>query len=888
MKYICRFQDRAIASQMGGKGWAIAQLYQKGFLVPSGFILTPLAFLDSLTQAQRGQFQTLAQLSLSQIKPLPDFLGELKVGDGVKLEILQALADLFPYGGRFAVRSSAVEEDGEQQSFAGQLDSFLGVAPEDLYDKIAQVWQSAFSDRLLSYRQQQGLPHFPAPPAVIVQQMLNPTLAGVAFAADPITGRRNWVTINAVYGLGNALVSGEWEGDHFLLDPQNQIIQRHLVEKRLCDRLNKQGEVERCQLPADLLHSPTLTDEQLQRLATLTRQISHQLGAPQDIEWAQVNQQTYILQARPITALPPLPPATGVYRIWDNSNIAESYSGVTTPLTFSFARQAYEEVYRQFCRLMGVSPRRIAQHQTTFENMIGLLEGRIYYNLLNWYRVLALLPGFRLNRAFMEQMMGVKESLPEELVQGLDQSSWRDRLQDSGHLLRTLAGLLLNYLLLPLKIRRFYRRLQRLLSPAPDFSTLAPEDLAQYYRTLASQLLPRWDAPILNDFFAMIFYGLLRKLTEKWCGDTDGTLQNGLLTQRGGMISAEPAQRIRALAALAAPHPKFIEMLSQEPLERILAAIEQFPEFKSSYEDYLHKFSDRCLDELKLESPTLSENPLPLLRTIGALAHPPSRHHSTALSRLPEPVALRVRRILRRYPLRRLVFKWVLVNARQRLRQRENLRFERTRVFGRARQLFLELGQRFYTLDLLQQPRDIFYLEVGEILALLEGTSTCNRVKDLVALRQAEFEDYRRHSSLGDRVATFGIPSLNPTAPPLTPVSSVTTDSKQGLGCSPGIVRAPVRIITDPQQALTSRPPLQPGTILVAERTDPGWILLFPLAVGLLVERGSLLSHAAIVSRELGLPAVISLPGITQWLKDGDWVELDGSTGRVRKVGLGE
>ncbi len=869
---------------MGGKGCAIAQLYQKGFLVPTGFILTPLAFLDSLTQVQRGQFQTLAQLPLTQIKSLPDFLGELKVGDGVKLEILQALAELFPYGGRFAVRSSAVEEDGEKQSFAGQLESFLGVAPEDLYSKIAQVWQSAFSDRTLSYRQQQSLPHLPTPPAVIIQQMLNPTVAGVSFAADPITGRRNWVTINAVYGLGNALVSGEWDGDHFLLDPQNQIIQRHLAEKRLCYRLNKQGEVERCQLPADLLHSPTLNDEQLQRLATLTRQISHQLGSPQDIEWARVNQQTYILQARPITALPPLPPTTGVYRLWDNSNIAESYSGVTTPLTFSFARQAYEEVYRQFCRLMGVSPRRIAEHQTTFENMIGLLEGRIYYNLLNWYRVLALLPGFRLNRAFMEQMMGVKESLPEEIVQSLNQSSWVQRLQDSGHLLRTLLGLILNYLLLPLKIRRFNRRLQRTLSNTPDFSTLTPEDLAQYYRTLSRQLLPRWDAPILNDFFAMIFYGLLRQLTEKWCEDRDGTLQNGLLTQRGGMISAEPAQRIRAMAALAAPHLKFIEMLSQEPLERILGAIEQFPEFKSSYEDYLHKFSDRCLDELKLESPTLSENPLPLLRTIGALAHPIHRHTSSALTRIPEPAALRVRRILRRYPLRRLLFKWVLVNARQRLRQRENLRFERTRVFGRARQLFLELGQRFYTLDLLQQPRDIFYLEVGEILALLEGTSTCNRVKDLVVLRQAEFEDYRRSSGLGDRIATFGPPSLNRAAPPLTPVSSVTTDSKQGLGCSPGIVRGPVRIITNPQQALTSRPPLQPGTILVAERTDPGWILLFPLAIGLLVERGSLLSHAAIVSRELGLPAVISLPGITQWLQDGDWVELDGSTGRVRKV----
>src|SRR5206468_9355304 len=138
----------------------------------------------------------------------------------------------------------------------------------------------------------------------------------------------------------------------------------------------------------------------------------------------------YLLQSRPITSLARTADPDGVINVWDNSNIAESYNGVTTPLTFSFARRAYEEVYRQFCRILRVPEAKIAASADVFRHMLGLIEGRVYYNLLNWYRLIALLPGFQSNRGFMEQMMGVKEAIPEHLVKDLIAPTWSERVQD--------------------------------------------------------------------------------------------------------------------------------------------------------------------------------------------------------------------------------------------------------------------------------------------------------------------------------------------------------------------------------------------------------------------------------------------------------------------------
>ncbi len=194
--------------------------------------------------------------------------------------------------------------------------------------------------------------------------------------------------------------------------------------------------------------------------------------------------------------------------------------------------------------------------------------------------------------------------------------------------------------------------------------------------------------------------------------------------------------------------------------------------------------------------------------------------------------------------------------------------------------IFLEIGRRLPAVERLDERRDIFYLQVDEVLAFVDGRTTTTDLRALAALRKREFAAYAEGPPPDDRFETRGAVHVgNSFRHVATAAASQSGDERSGLGCCPGIVRGPVRIVTDPTTATLDR-----RAILVAEHTDPGWIMVFPSARGVLVERGSLLSHAAIVARELGIPAVVSLPGLTRWLKDDDWVEMDGSTGVVRRI----
>jgi pyruvate,water dikinase len=869
---------------LGGKARALAALRQADLAIPDWFVLTPEAFTASLTPDQRDALPTAHddddfRRLLEHVIPCPAVCQELR----------EALAQLCPRGELLAVRSSASDEDGAQHSFAGQLDSFLFVSPEEVADKVAAVWRSAFSQRILAYRREHGLDPLPRPPAVLVQRMIDAEMAGVAFGADPVSGRRGVAVVAAVYGLGTALVSGDVDADTHHVDRDGGIVQRAVAEKKSAHR-PAPGSAEGIRIeevPPERARQPALTDDQVRAVADLARRAGKHFGRPQDIEWAIESGRLYLLQSRPITSLATLADPEGVLNIWDNSNIAESYNGVTTPLTFSFARRAYEEVYRQFCRMLRVPSSAIERSDEVFRHMLGLIRGRIYYNLLNWYRLLALLPGFTVNRRFMEQMMGVKEGLPESLAAELGQAGWSARLADGFRFLLSLGALVRHHFTLPRDIRRFYERLNGALgSTRPDLAPLRGDELYAHYRDLERQLLTRWDAPLINDFLAMIFHGVLRKLTQKWCDDRDGTLSNDLICAEGGIISAEPARRVRTMARIAAAHPQLTEALCDGSLVEINHLLDQTPEFQAEYRAYLEKFGDRCVEELKLESATLHDDPLLLLRSVGQLAQRLGRGDTPSDERPEADIRRRaeerVRRALRLHPLRRLLFGRVLKHARARVRDRENLRFERTRLFGRVRSLFVELGRKLAAVDVLDDPRDVFYLHIEEALGYVDGTAGGTDYRALTALRKAEFKRYEQMEPPADRFETRGMVyqgnSFRDTKAP-SRAEGGDDSRRSGLGCCPGVVRGPVRVITDPRRAV-----LRMGDILVAERTDPGWIMLFPCAAGLLVERGSLLSHSAIVAREMGIPAIVSVDGVTRWLKDGDWVELNGGTGVVQKI----
>lgn len=857
MKYIIH---TGTPQDLGGKGYGLLQLQQAGFRVPEWFAVSPQVFEASLNSQQRSA------LHGGDVERIRTALESVRIDPQALAELEQAIRNLSRTGSKLAVRSSALEEDAPDHSFAGQLESYLSVSPSGVPEKVAAVWRSGFSERVLAYRLEKGMAAIPrSAPAVIVQRMVDAQAAGVAFGADPVSGRTGIVVISAVPGLADRLVSGESNSDDYEVDRSGTVSQ---VRKAACGTSGSTSRV--------------LTDRQAETIAATVRIMARQAGHPQDIEWAIQGETLYTLQTRPITTLNQLSDPDAVRHLWDNSNIMESYSGVTTPLTFSFARTAYEGVYREFCRILRVPEAQIAAHDGLFGQMLGLIRGRVYYNLLNWYRILALLPGFTINRGFMEQMMGVKEPLPNDVVQKLSGATSQERIRDAWHLTRMLAALVSSHFTLDQKIKRFYSRLNAALADCvPCLGDMRIDELAASYEALVDQLLTRWDAPLLNDFFTMIFHGLLRQLCGRWLQAGD-ELANELVRDRGQMISVEPAVRLREMGAIVARTPELAQTLRCGELSQSLGAIRRVEDLHRKYNEYLAKFGERCLEELKLESPTLLDDPSLLLRSIGELACLNEPGRGTSFERRGSAAAeLRVSTALRWHPLRRRIFAWVLRNASERVRARENLRFERTRVFGRVRSIFVEIGVRLHALKRLDNPRDVFYLQVDEVLGFVNGSTVSANFKDLVTVRKREFAAFCETPAPPDRFETRGAVHQTTTFRPTTSSqpAEVSGGERYGLGCCAGTVRGRACVVTDPRTAS-----LPAGCILVAKSTDPGWIILFPAAAGLIVERGSLLSHSAIVSRELGIPSVVSVSGVTNWLRDGDLVEIDGGKGIVRRL----
>lgn len=837
--------------------------------------------LSALTGATSG---TLADIAV------PDWLvigAHTAITPALVASLQQALTHRLGEDALLAVRSSATQEDGAQQSYAGVFESVLGVAIADIEQAIATVKASLISAQARSYEQHQA--DGPTAMAVIIQQLIEPEFSGVAFSSEPVSGDHSVQSIATVKGLGELLVDGQESGSHYLVQ-FNQIKQQHIATQQT-ELVLQAGKLTPQKIAGLAIE---LNDELVCQVANLAQDCAAYFGRPQDIEWAYANNKLYLLQSRAITHL--AAPHGSNFMLWDNSNIVESYGGVTTPLTFSFARHAYEQVYVQFCKILGVPQQRITQHQTEFKTMLGLHNGRVYYNMLSWHKLLRLLPGYQANQQFMEQMMGVKEPLPTELLAPLAPAKGMRKIGDQLALAGSIAQLVWQNIAINRNSKKFYQRVDSALEQSRIRHNQSLPELAANYRLLERQLINHWDAPLVNDFLAMIYFGLVGKLANAWLGDA--SLQNQLLVGAGNIISAEPAQRITAMAKQLAQHPNVAQAFIHAQTEQAFkAAVAQLPNLQQAIDDYLAKFADRCLEELKLESPTLADDATLLYQAIAqrtqhelaCLAKPATSNkdstHNKARSSdtLAEQAWQTVQQTLADKPIKRRLFNWLAKNMRARVSGRENLRFERTRVFGRARQLYLAMAKQLVSTGHLQKTDDIFYLQSEEILAMAEGTSLTNNLQGLANLRRSEFDGYRQQAPLSERFITQGMPGFNNLRKwPFQPAPSLAnTDQPNnlliGLASSPGKVTAKARVVSDPRDANIAS-----GEILVALRTDPGWIMLFPNASAVVVERGSLLSHSAIVARELGIPAVVAVDGLLDKIETGMLLSVDGDAGTIK------
>jgi pyruvate,water dikinase len=870
------------AAHLGGKGAGLLRLRALGVPVPEFAVLPAGLFepvLAGLPTSEAGLAERRARL------------GSFEVPAAAQAALRTVLASWgFGPGQPVAVRSSVADEDGATAAFPGLMDSVLGVGDwPALLAAVARVAASAYSERALAYRRQRGLP-LAARPAVVVQRQVAARAAGVLFTTFPEYPQE--MAIHAVAGLGEGLVNGQLvPEEYYLSKADGQLVAQ--VHPTPDPSPPGEGSLTTTNVANGWLPSPggeglgvgsapnsatmqhhagLLSSTDLQGLCSLGQRLEAALGGPQDVEFAQDQAgRLWLVQARPITQ--PIPEAV----VYDNANIQESYCGVTTPLTFSFAQRAYATVYRQTMRTLGLPAATVAAHEPVITNLLALQQGRIYYNLNNWYRGLLLLPNFSQSKADMERMMGVLE--PVDFVRD-QRKTLPQRLALLPRLALNLGRLLGEFARLPGRVRAFqarfeaeYQRFYQL--PLAD---LGAAELLRETEHLNEALLTRWTTPIINDFRVMMAHGAAtRHLARLGVADPEEFLSRYLAGSPAGpgadaepLASLLPALALRELGALARQEFPALLPLLENPTPELPAQVARLaPAFHQRVQHYVARYGDRTMGELKLETETMRTDEVLFYRYLGAYLVPPAA--PAAAASLPAQAAAELTALLsgRGWWQARQVRR-SLAALRQAVARREALRLERTRLFGMYRAAYRALGQRLAAAGTLAAPLDVFWLTEPELTsaALLGGAHWAA----LAAARQAEFAGYRAAPAPAGRLV---VPARPAGAAPL---AAPADGCLRGTGCYPGQVSGEVVVITDPAQADLGA---VRGRVVAALRTDPGWAALFPGCRAVLIERGSALSHSVILLRELGIPTIINVPGLTQHLRSGQRVRLDGRSGEV-------
>ncbi len=871
--------------RIGGKGAKLARMQSIGCNVPAWFAVESDQFRRAMEHAdvqgaiaragefvEREQFEEAAETVRTAVLalPLPEAL-QTAVVEQWKRDLEGAV---------IAVRSSAIGEDGTDHSFAGQFESVLGVETEQqLLDAVRQCWASAWTGRAVAYRAKHGMPALEVEMGLVVQVLIDADVAGVLFTGDPISGDPYTSVVSATFGLGEALVSGIANADTYRLDRRHDALEVEVADKDVMIARASAGLTEEAEVPEHRRAERALTDAQVRELVALGSKLeAADEGRAQDVEWAIADGVLHVLQTRPVTTK--LRPK-GIRRTWDNSNIVESYSGVVSPLTFSFAREAYTAVYFQALKLLRLPDSEMEQAKVVVRQMLGYVDGRVYYNLASWYYLLSVMPDYEKNAAAMEQMMGVRAPLDRRTAPPANASRKVRLYASMGWLLLTVNR----------RIREFRANVRRVLTKFDlDFRSMDSDQLVDAYDQLRTELLGDWQTPIVGDTRVMMMFDRLRSTIKRIGLDDEGTLHNDLMCGQGEVESAEPTYHLVRVAEKVRADDTLRAIVLDTPDDELRDAIrdrggELGAWVDAQLVDYLARFGDRCANELKLETPTLREHPAFLFSVLRNFVRQEDLTEARMKSHEAKIAAEAMAQVEERFraqrsimtPIRRRSFAFALKHARAAVRDREAMRFDRTRVFGLARRIFAALGERFHEADLLDDPRDVFFLEVDEIIGTVQGTTTITDLRGLVALRKAQFEQWEQ-DDLPDRILTVGITNANPRDDAYAAVD-VSGDSISGIGCCAGIVEKPARVVHSPDSGVTLD-----GDIMVCTRTDPGWVPLFPSCGGLLVERGSLLSHSAIVAREFGIPAVVGIPGLMQWARDGEMVRMDGTAGTIERA----
>lgn len=870
--------DARARAACGGKGRSLLHLLDWGMPVPPFLVLTADAVAEWLEPLRGRIAARLAAADLDDAAQCAAAAAEIAawiaahpLEEGCAADTLSRCREAFGGGYRCAVRSSADAEDGDKDSFAGQLETYLYVAEADLLERMRACVASLYGARALHYRHRRGLGTGGEGIAVVVQRMVPAARAGVLFSMNA-GGNLNEVVVAAAWGLGEGVVGDQADSDHYTVARDSRRIHRSVALKEI--RLDPDPErawgLRATPVAPAMRTIAVLADAELLHLADLALELERRQGCPQDVEFAfDASGALFLLQARPITTLD----MAGDWAILDNANIIESYPGVTLPLGFDFARLAYRHVFTAAARAFGIPSAWIDAHPEVFEHLLAHLNGRVYYRLDNARRITAqVLTSVDSQRAWQD-FLGLS-SLPWPIRR----PGWGARVRAVLRLLRLAVGYRRNNRRLA---AAFESELRGLRAFVDGVDSRSPAEIWDFFEARAAALFAAWAPTIVNDYFAMKSHDVLRRqLAALSVADT----ANDLLCGVQGLASEGPflallglTRRVRDDAGLSA--------LFARPAAEVAARVArgEVPEdFRRAWDDYLREFGDRTLEELKLERPTLRMRPDLLAGMVqNQLAGPRDaglmRERQHAIRAAAED---RLDRALRRRPLRRWVLGRLLERARQAVRDREEMRINRARAFGTVKEMFHSLGRRLHAQGLLDAPEDVFALRLDELRAFARDGDRADR-RGVVAARRREAE-WQAACDMPDRLIfpAGQEPDLRHYLRTESGGEDAAGDSlRHGLGVSRGVVEAETLVLDSPE--LSQR---VAGQILVTRMTDPGWVFLMVQAGGIVSEKGSLLSHTAIIGRELGVPTVVGVKGATAWLRDGARVRLDGGAGTVEKL----
>jgi rifampicin phosphotransferase len=884
-RYIVPFSSSDVTlNRAGGKGVNLVELVRAGLAVPTGFIIATDAYraFVAANQLQPRILSLARELSADDLAALEHTASEICalfeqgiMPADIAAEISAAYKTLDTSQAAVAVRSSATAEDLPGLAFAGQQDTYLNIIGEEAVLKaIKQCWASLWTARAMAYRIRNHIPPNEVALAVVIQTMIASKSSGVVFTANPLTGRRDELVIDASFGLGEALVSGQVEPDHYSVNSQMwTITERKLGSKAIAIVPRVEGGTE--QIQRDDSSTQALTDEQIIQLAQMAQHVAAHFGSPQDIEWAWANQQFHLLQSRPITSLFPLPETNRLNketRIYVNFNAIQGVSDPLTPLGIDALRLLFGGVTKML------------RVHSPMQEILPEAGGRLFLDFTS------IMSDPRLRKVGLSLLADTEPGARQTLLRLIEEGRIPTRqvltLRGMANLFLALLPILRRVvvaLIRPDQVRpqaiadaeRYMLEVQQHIRQANNLAEClqAIEDDLPHANRISLKIMAS-AVPLLSAALPVVG----RWLTD-WLGEPSGAalqLMRGLpgnVTMEMNLKLWAAAQRIRADAdALTMFQAQPVEALVESYRQRQLSITVQ-----QALDTFLQEYGMRGMAEIDLGHPRWHDDPTPIMHTLLSYLEleDPLLAPDVVFQRGAEQAEQLAHKYVERVhklPLGRLRA-WLLRAAIHRMRTLGGLREVPlsyiARLYGIYRAALLGYGQELAAKGVLEYGDDIFFVSLENLKRAAGGDIAA--LKSTVSVNRTVFEREQARKQmprvlLGTGEAYYdGIGEISDSDHDLT-----------GDAVSSGVVEGTAHVILDPHGAR-----LEPGEILICPSTDPGWTPLFLTAGGLVMEIGGMMTHGSIVAREYGIPAVVGVHQATTRLKTGQHLRVDGNRGRI-------